>query len=655
MCGISGLLDMSRRSGNLALQSIALGMVNTLRHRGPDDVGTWADAEVGIALAHRRLSILDLSPDGHQPMRSACGRYVISFNGEVYNFKALRAELEGWGYIFRGHSDTEVMLACMSHWGVLRAVKRFNGMFAFAVWDRQERLLHLCRDRMGEKPLYYGWAGKCFIFGSELKAFRAHPQFIPELDRDAIVQYLRCNYVPAPYSIYKGVRKVIPGAFLTIGLEDSIGGAPKEVAYWSLQEAFEKGMSDPFRGSESDALAHLDGLLKDAVKLRMESDVPLGAFLSGGVDSSTIVALMQAQSATPVQTFTVGFHEAAYNEAHEAKAVASYLGTRHTEIYVTPEETMAVIPKLPALYDEPFADPCQVPTFLIAELARRDVTVTLSGDAGDELFAGYDRYLMGLRIWRKIGWMPSVARTAMAKAITTASPRSWEGVFRMLSSFLPAYLQQKNPGHKMHQLAEMLQAGSPEAIYRIMTALWKDPGSMVIGGAKPSSEAREFSMVSTMAEFANHMMHVDMGSYLPDDILVKVDRASMGVSLESRVPLLDHRLVEFAWQLPLSMKIRHGRGKWILRELLYQHVPRTLIDRPKRGFGVPIDDWIRGPLKEWAVALLDEKKLRDQGILDWVPIHAKWNEHLAGRADWQFPLWNILMFQAWLEQEEPSF
>lgn len=652
MCGISGFLDTSRRSGNHDLQGTVLGMVNALRHRGPDDVGTWTDAESGIALGHRRLAILDLSAEGHQPMRSACGRYVITFNGEVYNFKSLRRQLENLDYTFRGHSDTEVMLSCISHWGLHGAVKRFNGMFAFALWDRQKRRLHLVRDRMGEKPLYYGWVGRTFMFGSELKAIRQHPDFHGELDRDALVLYLRDNYVPAPYSIYKGISKVLPGTIVAIG-DCEAGALPTITGYWSVRSSAEQGKAEPFTGSESEAVAHLDGLLKDAVKLRMEADVPLGAFLSGGVDSSTIVALMQAQSERPVRTFTVGFHEAAYNEANQAKAVAQHLGTAHTELYVTPGEAMGVIPKLPMLYDEPFGDSSQIPTFLISELARRDVTVTLSGDGGDELFAGYSRYFLGQAVWHRIGWFPLVARMLAAKGLMSLSKQSWQTVFRTIGPILPREITRLNLGPKIHTMAELLKVEAPEALYLHLVAQWKSPRSIVIGASEPVTALTDRGQWVVFQDFFDHAMYLDMLSYLPDDILAKVDRASMGVSLEARVPLLDHRIIEFAWQVPLAMKIRKGKGKWLLRQLLHKYVPAVLVDRPKMGFGVPIDSWLRGPLKEWAESLLDEKRLKDQGLFHADPIREKWMEHLSGRANWQYPLWNLLMFQAWLEYERP--
>jgi asparagine synthase (glutamine-hydrolysing) len=652
MCGISGFLDTSRRRGADELREIVLRMANSLHHRGPDDFGSWVDAATGIALGHRRLSILDLSPLGHQPMHSASGRYTLSFNGEIYNFRALRSELENLGHTFRGHSDTEVMLACFSQWGVHQAVKRFNGMFAFALWDREERLLYLARDRFGEKPLYYGWMGKTFVFASELKAVRAHPEFEADIDRDVLALYFRHGFIPAPYSIYRGVSKVLPGTVLTVAPET--GSPPKLTPYWSVRAVAEQGSANPFSGTETEAIARLDELLRDAVKLRMEADVPLGAFLSGGVDSSTIVALMQAQSAQPVRTFSIGFHEVAYNEAKYAKAVATHLGTAHTELYITPEEAMAVIPRIPKLYDEPFADPSQIPTFLVSQLARRDVTVSLSGDAGDELFAGYTTYFWGLRIWKHIGWMPRSLRALSAGGLTMLSPSSWESLFRMIEPIFPKHLRQRNLGLKLRVLADILPAESAEALYRAILSHWDAPGSLVIGASEPPTQLTDRTQWGNLPDLLRRMMYTDAMMYLPDDILVKVDRASMGVSLEARVPLLDHRVVEFAWQLPVSMKIRDGRGKWILRQLLSRYIPPALFDRPKMGFGVPIGAWLRGPLKEWGEALLDEKRLKDQGLLNPDLIRGKWGEHLSGTMNWETPLWDALMFQAWLEHEQQT-
>lgn len=648
MCGVAGFLDLSCKRGSDELQATVMRMADTLRHRGPDDCGAWGDAETGVALGHRRLAVIDLSPKGRQPMHSACGRYVVSFNGEIYNFKALREDLEGLGHVFRGQSDTEVMLSAISQWGLKAAVERFNAMLAFALWDRQERRLHLVRDRLGEKPLYYGWMGNSFLFGSELKALRAHPDFKGEINRNALALYMRYNYIPAPHSIYKGIHKLLPGTMLTINSMNP-RSAPTPIPYWSAREVAERGVAEPFMGSEDEAIAQLDALLRDAVKLRMEADVPLGAFLSGGVDSSTVVALMQAQSERPVKTFTIGFYEASYNEAEYAKSVAQHLGTEHTELYVTPEKAMAVIPRLPALYDEPFSDSSQIPTFLVSELARQHVTVSLSGDAGDELFAGYNRYFSGRSIWQKIGWMPKGSRAAVAKALRTLSPQVWEAVFRKVRPVLPDKIKQVNPGDKLHKLAEVLTADSPEAMYLGLVSHWKDPASIVAGASEPPTALTDRSQWANVPYFTQRMMYLDLVTYMPDDILVKVDRASMGVSLEARIPLLDNRVVEFAWRVPLSMKIRHGQGKWLLRKVLYRYVPKSLIERPKMGFGVPIDSWLRGPLRDWAEALLDERRFREEGFFDPLPIREKWVEHLSGKRNWHYYLWVVLMFQAWLE------
>ncbi|MBU4220132.1 MAG: asparagine synthase (glutamine-hydrolyzing) [Euryarchaeota archaeon] len=648
MCGITGFLGSAHQKVNLLVTTVKQ-MADTLNHRGPDDSGVWVDAETGIALGHRRLSIVDLSSTGHQPMHSACGRYVIVFNGEIYNFKTLRRELEPLEQKFRGHSDTEVMLAAISHWGLEEAVKRFNGMFAFALWDKQEQRLHLARDRLGEKPLYYGWMGKTFLFGSELKALRVHPDFNKEINRDALALYLRHNYVPAPYSIYKGIYKLPPGTILTLNRADSTS-TPAPIPYWSAREVAEYGVAKPFTGSVEEAIDQLDSLLREAVKMRMEADVPLGAFLSGGVDSSLVVALMQAQSDIPVKTFSIGFNESEYNEAEYAKAVAKHLGTDHTELYVTPEQAMAVIPRLPTLYDEPFADSSQIPTFLVSELARRQVTVSLSGDGGDELFAGYNRYFLGKSIWKGIGWMPKRMRRAASGMLTAISPQTWESMFQKMKHILPGKIKQQNPGDKLQKLSEILDVDDPEAMYLRFVSHWKDPVSIVLDSYEPPTAITDKTQWVDMPDFIQKMMFLDTITYLPDDILVKVDRASMGVSLEARVPLLDHRVVEFAWSLPMSMKIRDGQTKWILRQVLYKYVPRELIERPKMGFGVPIDSWLRGPLREWAEVLLDERRLCEEGFLNPQPIREKWAEHLSGKRNWQYYLWDVLMFQAWLDE-----
>lgn len=657
MCGFAGFLDPSRSRGTDQLYDVAKIMADTLAHRGPDDGGAWVDETAGIALSHRRLSIIDLSPEGHQPMPSASGRYVIVYNGEVYNFTELRHELDRIAFfqgkqscVWRGHSDTEVMLAAIETWGLEAALRRFVGMFAFALWDRQERRLHLVRDRLGIKPVYYGWVGGCFLFGSELKALKVFPGFDLPINRGALALMMRHNYVPAPHSIYQGIHKLLPGHVLTLAV-DGRNKAPTISTWWSAKEVAETATKNPFSGSIEEAVEQLDILLRKAVRIRMVADVPLGAFLSGGYDSSTVVALMQAQSNRPIKTFSIGFNEEEYNEARHAKAVATYLGTEHTELYVTPEEAMAVIPRLPTLYDEPFSDASQIPTFLVSQLAREHVTVCLSGDGGDELFSGYNRYVWGQRIWDKIGWLPTRLRSTLARLITSVSTQGWDRVFTQLTPVLPRSLRVRLPGDKLHKLAEILAVESPNALYCQLVSHWKNPSVLVRGGKEPLTALNDPTRQASLADFTLRMMFTDLISYLPDDILTKLDRASMGVSLEARVPLLDHRIVEFAWRLPLNMKLHNGEGKWILRQVLYKYVPQKLIDRPKMGFGVPIEHWLRGPLRDWGEALLNEQRLRNEGLLDPVPIRKMWDEHISGRRRWHYYLWDVLMFQAWLEAQ----
>jgi asparagine synthase (glutamine-hydrolysing) len=640
MCGITGFWDTSRQLSVDSLKAIVSKMSNTLIHRGPDDGGSWADADMGIVLGHRRLSILDLSPEGHQPMVSADGRYIIVFNGEIYNFLELKHQLESLGYKFRGHSDTEVMLASFSQWGLHGAIERFNGMFAFALWDCQERVLHLGRDRLGEKPIYYGLLGKTFLFASELKALKVHPNFQTTINRDALTLYLRHNYIPAPHSIYQGIYKLPPGCVLTWnGIDTDL--VPE--SYWFVQKVAELGVANPFTGSEVEAIEQLETLLKDAVGLRMIADVSLGAFLSGGIDSSLVVALMQAQSTQAVKTFTIAFDETAYNEAPYAKEVARYLGCDHTEFSVTPQETLAVIPKLPALYDEPFSDSSQVPTFLVSQLARKQVTVALSGDAGDELFAGYYRYFLCRSIWQKIGWMTPRLRQTAASTLRAIAPNNWNRI-----------IAQKSPkfalGDKLHKLAEIIAVPDPEAMYAKLMSQWGQTEGIVKDASPPATAFDKSQSWQHLPDFVQRMMYLDTITYLPDEILVKVDRASMGVSLESRIPLLDPRVVEFAWRIPTSMKMRRGQGKWLLRQLAYRYVPQQLLDRPKMGFSVPINSWLRGSLRDWAEALLDETRLYKEGFFNPQPIRQKWTEHLEGTRNWQDFLWEVLMFQAWLEE-----
>lgn len=654
MCGFAGLVNA--RSGQTAdaLRAVVQRMADTLVHRGPDDSGVWVDAEAGIALGHRRLSIIDLSQVGHQPMVSSGGRYIIAYNGEIYNHPALRRrlELEAGNRLsrWRGHSDTETVLAAIEVWGLGNALEQFIGMFAFALWDCQKRALYLVRDRLGIKPLYYGWERGSFLFGSELKAIKAHPTFDSVICRDALTLLLRHNCIPAPYSIYQNIFELLPGYFLHLSHEDIVKQREvKAQQYWRPKEVAEKGQRDIFNGDEIDAVSQLDFLLRDAVKLQMVSDVPLGTFLSGGVDSSTIVAIMQAQSSQPIKTFTIGFKDRSYNEAEQAKEVANHLGTDHTELYVTPEQTMAVIPKLPTLYDEPFADASQIPTFLISEFARQYVTVSLSGDGGDELFGGYNRHFWVKNIWDKIRWIPELLRSQMSQTLRSITLQRWDSVYSLVEPLLPMKFRTRLPGEKLHKLAEVLPANSIEAMYYGLTSHWKEPAKVVLNAIEPPTIHTDRNCWPDLSDFIHRMMYLDLITYLPDDILVKVDRASMGVSLETRVPLLDHRVVEFAWRLPLSMKVRNGQGKWLLRQVLYQYVPKELVERPKSGFGIPIDSWLRGPLRDWAESLLDERHLKNERFFDPALIRRKWTEHLSGKRNWQYHLWDILMFQAWKE------
>jgi asparagine synthase (glutamine-hydrolysing) len=646
MCGIAGFLD-SRGFGAAAAPEVVGRMCDALTHRGPDDSGIWIDEDAGVALGHRRLSILDLSPAGHQPMASACGRYVLSFNGEIYNHLDMRSELERAGCVatWRGHSDTETLLAAIRQWGLDRTLERCVGMYAFAVWDRQRRVLSLARDRLGEKPLYYGSIGSAFVFGSELSALCAYPSFSAQIDLEALLLFMRHNYVPAPHSIYEGISKLEAGSVLSV---DADGRSQPSRRYWSCRAAALEGLASPYIGGERAAADELERLLKQSIAGQMIADVPVGAFLSGGIDSSTIVALMQSQSSRPVRTFSIGFGESGFNEAIHAAAVAKHLRTDHTELYVSPSQAQEVIPRLSALYDEPFADSSQIPTALMMALARDHVTVALSGDGGDELFGGYNRYFWAVQTWRRFGRAPKSLREGLASAITALSPAVWDGLFRRGAVLLPRSLRYNSPGEKLHKLASVLRSPHPVTVYRELVSQWSPPGAIVRGASEPLTVVTDAREWLDGVSLANQMMFVDQVSYLPDDILVKVDRAAMAVSLETRVPLLDHRVVEFAWRVPLDMKIKESQGKWLLRQVLDRHVPRQLVERPKMGFGVPIDTWLRGPLREWAEDLLAESSLAESGYLDPQPIRKRWSEHLSRRASWHYSLWCILMFQSWL-------
>lgn len=640
MCGIVGLLctGLSQDELSVAIERMTV----TLAHRGPDDSGCWIDAPLGVALGHRRLSILDLSAHGHQPMVSESGRYVISYNGEIYNFRDLMGELVALGAAFRGHSDTEVILAAIEHYGLDGAVRRFVGMFAFALWDRETCELSLVRDRLGIKPLYWAKLGGQFLFASELKALRAYPGWEPELDRDALAAFMRWNYVPAPRSIYKGVSKLEPGCVLRL---DADGGHRIE-RFWDPFEVARQGLAHRQALDPSYHVDELDRRLGEAVRQRMISDVPLGAFLSGGIDSSTVVALMQANSTRPVRTFTIGFADPAFDEARHAKAVAAHLGTDHTEYRVEPEDALNVIPRLPDIYDEPFADSSQIPTFLVSQMTRQDVAVALSGDGGDELFAGYARYHWAQRIWKVCGELPRGLRSGLAGALATVSPAFWDS----LAAAIPAGARPRKAGERAVKLASFLSQPDADAVYWRQHTQWENPETFVTGAEPVGVPVDQGRLRAIASDFVERMQLGDLSSYLPNDILTKVDRASMAVSLEVRVPILDHRVVEYSWQLPANLKYRDGDAKWLLRQVLYRYVPRELFDRPKSGFSVPVASWLRGPLRDWAESLLDGVRAEPDGVLAAAPIERCWRQLLAGR-DWlETPVWCVLMFLAWKQR-----
>jgi len=655
MCGITGVIEATGRSEGERTECIER-MTAALHHRGPDAGDTWLGE--GVALGHRRLAIVDLSEAGAQPMHSACGRYVIVYNGEIYNHADLRRDLERAGAApnWRGHSDTETLLAGIAHWGLDETLRRGKGMFALALWDRRTRALSLARDRMGEKPLYWGWAGRALVFGSEIKSLRPHPGFEGALCRIAMREYFQYSYVPAPRSIHRDVYKLEPGCILEIaGPPPAPPSGPLRPGdrhetlsirrYWSLHEELEEG-GEALIDDEEAALASLDGALRGAIGRQMLADVPVGAFLSGGIDSSLIVALMQAQSARPVRTFTIGFEEAAFNEAPYAAAVAKHLGTDHTEMTVTQADALDVIPNLPTLYDEPFADSSQIPTHLVCKAARSEVTVALSGDAGDELFGGYNRYFWGPRIWNRIDWMPLPVRRMLGGAVGAVPVRAWDGLGAAVARTGSRFAISR-PGDKAHKLARWMRTvRDVDDLYRSIVTDWA--GTVVVPGSPPAPTLLDDPMPGRFADDpAGRMMVHDMRTYLPDDILCKVDRAAMGVSLETRVPFLDIDVMRVASRLPPAMKIRGGQGKWALRQLLHRHVPKDLIERPKVGFGIPVGEWVRGPLRPWAEELLADRTLVEEGFLDPEPIARVWDDHVSGRRDWTPRIWSVLMLQAW--------
>ena len=641
MCGIAGYWSSATTGDD---RSIIDAMTDELAHRGPDGRGVWVDRSSGLALGHRRLAIVDLSEAGAQPMRSHHGRYVAAYNGELYNFAELRrqVQLRDPAYEFRGDSDTEVLLGAVETFGLDRTLELANGMFAIALWDRRRRRLTLVRDRLGIKPLYYGRAGDALVFGSELNALRRHPDFHGSVDRQALADLLRLNSIPAPRSIFRDVHKLEPGTAVEFNAPDHDG---RTRHYWSAAAVASRGLADPFEGTPAEAVDLLESHLREAVGARMVADVPLGAFLSGGVDSSTVVAIMQSLSSRPVKTFSIGYHDGAFNEAGHAKKVADHLGTDHRELYLTSDDVRAVIPRLPRLFDEPFADSSQLPTYLVSELARGDVTVALSGDGGDELFAGYNRHVWASRVQLALRAVPTPVRAALAAAMLLPAPARVDALYERIKPILPGPARVRMPAEKLQKLAHLLAIGGADHAYQSLRAHWREPKNLVVGLSedRPRKHAPPVG-----ANFTERLMFLDLVSYLPDDILTKVDRASMAVGLEARVPLLDHRLVDFAWSLPLDLKLRGNSSKWLLRQVLYRHVPRRLIERPKMGFGVPIGNWLRGPLRDWAEDLLSPTRLRRQGFFHVDPVRRVWRQHLDGRANREHELWNLLIFQSWL-------
>ncbi|MGB6795536.1 MAG: asparagine synthase (glutamine-hydrolyzing) [Xanthobacteraceae bacterium] len=638
MCGIAGFIGAAS-GGDIGATAEALA--KSIAYRGPDDQGIWTDNECETALVHRRLSIIDLSAAGHQPMLSADGRYVISYNGEVYSFRPIADELAARGHKFRGHSDTEVILESFAVNGIEATLKRMIGMFAIALWDRRDRTLTLMRDRLGIKPLYWAKFGNTFLFGSELKALRAHPGWTPRIDQSAVAAFMRHNYIPAPRTIYEGVHKLEPGTVLTLPWRSE----PNISRFWDARSVARDGSHNPVEGSDAELTEQLESLLKDAVSRRMIADVPLGAFLSGGVDSSTVVALMQAAKSGTVKSFSIGFDIEGYNEAPHAAAVARHLQTDHTELTVTSKEALDVIPRLADFYDEPFADSSQIPTYLVSAMTRKYVTVALSGDGGDELFAGYNRYQLTQRFWRSLSLMPRAVRKGAAAALTAVRPDRWTQIL----SALPSRLRPPQAGDKVHKAAAVLRLDSADAVYRRLVSHW-EPSEIMPQVAEPRSILDDATVAKDFPDLLERMQFLDLVTYLPDDILTKVDRASMAVALEARVPLIDHRVVEFAWRLPENVKVRNGTSKWLLRQVLNRHVPSELIERPKMGFGIPLGEWLRGPLRDWAETLLNEQRLRQAGLLDAGMVRRYWADHLDGRRNWQYLIWDVLMLEAWRER-----
>ena len=645
MCGIAGLVNYHSQIG---LRDTLSSMSEQLRHRGPDSEGIWTDQTSNIGLTHTRLAILDVSAAGCQPMVSNSGRFVIVFNGEIYNHKAIRRELNS----FRerqwiGYSDTETLIAAIEQWGCDETLKKLNGMFAFALWDKDAKTLKLARDRGGEKPLYYGWSNNAFFFGSELSVAKKIPGFKNKVSRDALALYLKYSSIPAPYSIYEDIFKVEPGCLITF---DSHGKKIGQDEYWSFQEVFQEGINNRYKGRPEEAVEDLTSVLSEAVASQMESDVPLGAFLSGGVDSSMIVALMQSQSEQAINTFSIGFEDAAFNEAEYARDVANHIGTNHHDMYVGESDILDVIPELPLIFDEPFADSSQIPTYLVSKIAKEKVTVSLSGDAGDELFGGYTRYQIATDAWNRINKIPAPMKSLISLAIQAAPAKFLEKSILPLSGLISKNFSMNITYDRLLKASTLLEKSNQKEFYKHGFLSHNDDSCNWVLGSKNLTSAIDKNSFDSSVPFEN-MSALDFIHYLPTDILTKVDRAAMAVSLETRVPFLDERVINFAFSLPAEYKIRDGKAKWVLKQALYQFVPESLIERPKMGFGVPLAEWLRGPLREWAESLLDEKKLIDEGFFDPNIISKKWHEHLSGERNWQTQLWDVLMFQSWLNNQ----
>lgn len=645
MCAIAGFSSNKLVAGQqVAATAAALGV---MRHRGPDDTGIWKSDAENLVLGHNRLSVLDLSSAGHQPMVSQDSRYVITFNGEIYNFRDLRKQLEGKGAHFLGHSDTEILLAAIFTWGVVGALQSLTGMFAIGIWDQQDRQLWLARDRAGEKPIYYGNLNGDFAFASELKGLRALPNWSPQLDNDAIALQMRFGYVPAPHCIYMGINKLLPGHYVTIKFGDQ-RVVSDQIPYWDPGAvAQQQLLARNSFVSREDSGFELESLLTDVVGRQMVSDVPVGVFLSGGLDSTVVAAMAQSVSTNPIKSFSIGFDQAEFNEAPFAKSVADHLGTSHTELYVTAEDAQQVIPLLPDIYDEPFSDSSQIPTYLVSKLARGDVTVALSGDGGDEIFGGYNRYLLGHRLFSYLDKVPRGMKSPLGSAISAVHPHLIDGLTALLRPVLPEKYRFSQVSEKLCKLASALQSRSEMDAYLPLVELWSDSKNLVVGSSDTPFLESHRRTLDVIEDFSERMMFADTVTYLPNDILTKVDRASMAVSLEARAPFLDHAVIEFMWRQPPSMKICGRETKCLLRDIAYRHAPRELLERPKMGFGVPIGDWLRGPLQGWAGDLLAEDRLRDQGIFDVALVQRKWREHISGEKSWQHLLWAVLMFQAW--------